>query len=562
MSWNPVQRARAHLAAGGWDEARRCLEEALLDEATPEVLEDLGLAASWCEDGPATVEARERAFAAYQHRGDRRGASRVALLLALDYLEFRSSFAIANGWLQRAHRLLKHEPVCYERGLLAFTEGYLCVNHDPRKAETLGAVTLAVADEVSSVELEMLGLALQGFALVNAGEVERGMNLLDESTAIAVAGEAGDLNAISYTCCQMICACEQVRDYDRADQWYRHLREFSKKWGLRSVFAYCRTRYALLLMYRGEWREAETELLAGERELGAYRPGLATESLVSLGELRRRQGRLDEASELFELASSVALSLLGKGALALDLGDPGAAIEFAERFLEQRSPDGRADRLKAFEILVRGRIALGDTSTAREHLSELESVADYIGSAHPRALVAQLRGLLALATGEHETARRLLSDAADLYDRAGDIYLSSVSRIELAKVLRALGKHGRAEHVARRALKTCSALGAMREVERLEAFLGQSAGDPHRPNERLPAVGLTKVGAAAGLTSREAEILRLLAAGRSNQEIADALYLSVRTVERHLSNAYLKIGISGRNARAAAVAYGLTSGLA
>ncbi len=96
-----------------------------------------------------------------------------------------------------------------------------------------------------SIELEMLGLALRGFALVNAGEVERGMNLLDEFTAIAVTGAAKDLSAVAFSCCQMLCACEQVRDFDRAEQWCHHVKEFSKRWGLRSIFAYCRTRLRL-----------------------------------------------------------------------------------------------------------------------------------------------------------------------------------------------------------------------------------------------------------------------------------------------------------------------------
>ncbi len=94
---------------------------------------------------------------------------------------------IANGRLQRARRLLDGQPTCYEHGLLAYTEGYLRVDVDPAKAEEAGRRTLELADELANMELQMLGLALRGFALVNAGEVARGMDLLDESTAIAVA---------------------------------------------------------------------------------------------------------------------------------------------------------------------------------------------------------------------------------------------------------------------------------------------------------------------------------------------------------------------------------------
>ena len=550
MSSNQATHARELMDRGEWEAARRLLENAVKRAASAELLEDLGLAASWCEDGAATIDARERAFAAYRYAGDRRSAARMALLLVLDYLEFRGEQAIANGRLQRARRLLDSEPPCYERGLLAFTEGYLRVDCDPAKAESCGKRALELGEKLSSVELQMLGLALCGFALVNAGEITRGMDLLDESTSIAVAGEAKDLTAISQSCCQMICACEQVRDYDRAEQWCRHVKEFAKKWKLRSIFSYCRTRYGLVLIYRGRWQEAENELLAAERELGEYRPGIASESIVRLGELRRRQGRLDEAWELFERASSNVFALLGRSAVSLDRGDFESAVEFADRFLRHFAAEDRSDRLKALELTAAGLIELGRPHAATEHLTEVKAIAEFTRTSHAKAVEADLHGRLALASGDLETAARHFSDAVDLFDRDADSYVASLARLRLATTLRALGRHDRARSEAQYALAACRELGATREIERLEAFLGDRPADHAAPRARPPAGSGNELPSA-----REIEILRLIAYGKSNREIADALFLSVRTVERHLSNLYLKIGASGKSARAVAVAY-------
>ena len=596
MSSEESKQARELIDRGEWESARAILEQAVRRGATADLLEDLGLAASWCEDGAATIDARERAFAAYRYSGDRRSAARLALLLVLDYLEFRGELAIANGRLQRARRLLDGQPTCYEHGLLAYTEGYLRVDIDPAKAEEAGRRTLELADELANIELQMLGLALRGFALVNAGEVARGMDMLDESTSIAVTGEAKDLTAISQSCCQMICACEQVRDFDRADQWCRHVREFSRRWNLRSIFAYCRTRYGLVLMYRGRWQEAESELLAAERELGEYRPGIAGESIVRLGELRRRQGRLDEAWEVFERASANVFSLLGRSAVSFDRGDYESAVEYADRFMRHVSSEDRADRIKALELIAAGLIELGQPEAAAGHLAEIESIARLTRTSHAKAVVSDLRGRLALVSGDLEGAQRHFSDAADLYDRDADTYLASIVRLRLAVVLRALGRHDRALGEAQHALEACRELGAVRELERLQAFVndrppgGSHAreaarhdaghGDATRYDAARHDAGYGDAGHSESgpydaetasqrsidsngesLSGRETEIVRLIAYGKSNHEIADTLFLSVRTVERHLSNVYLKIGAAGKSARAAAVAYAFRHGI-
>src|SRR5205085_4089541 len=138
-----------------------------------------------------------------------------------------------------------------------------------------------------SVDYEMLGLSLQGLALVASGAVAEGMRLLDEVNAAVVAGELTDQIAIGLASCYLIAACDRVRDYDRAVQWCTRLKAFCAKWGLPPLFAVCRTQYASICLWRGTWVEAEEELRAASAELAASRPAMTADVLVRLAELRR-----------------------------------------------------------------------------------------------------------------------------------------------------------------------------------------------------------------------------------------------------------------------------------
>src|SRR5262245_20734626 len=148
----------------------------------------------------------------------------------------------------------------------------------------------------------MLGRSLQGLALVAAGAVAEGLRLLDEVNTAIVAGELSDQICIGLASCYMIAACDRVRDYDRATQWCTRLKEYCQKWGLRPLFAVCRTQYASVCMWRGSWGEADKELVLATEELAATRPGMTSDGVVRLAELRRRQGHLEEAGAMFAKA--------------------------------------------------------------------------------------------------------------------------------------------------------------------------------------------------------------------------------------------------------------------
>src|SRR5207247_1465481 len=239
-------------------------------------------------------------------------------------------------------------------------------------------------------------------ALVTSGAVAEGMRNLDEVNAAVVAGELKDLIAIGLSCCYLIAACDRVRDYDRAFQWCTRLKAFSAKWGLRPLFAVCRTQYASICMWRGTWIEAEAELTAATQELAASRPAMTADGIVRLAELRRRQGRLVEAAALFDRADPHPLAAMGRAELAFDRGDGRAAagqVDIARRHLEDAvdlflrcgAPYELArSRIELARVLASmGRVdaALVEARRAIDLLTELKAELEL---SHARALVESL----------------------------------------------------------------------------------------------------------------------------------------------------------------------------
>jgi DNA-binding NarL/FixJ family response regulator len=544
------------LARGAWQEGRDYFQEAVDLEGSPEAIEGLATAAWWLDDAPAVFHYRERVYRLYRQRGDRRGAARVATGIALDHYLYRGNVAVAIGWLRSAHRLLEGTEPSAEGGWLALWEAHIALfeRNDVALAKRVGAETVAIAESLGLTDLGMLGLALQGLAMVSEGQVDDGMRCLDEATTAALAGEITDLDAVVTTCCYLIYACERVRDFARAVQWCEKVEEISHRWSYRSMFGVCRCHYAAVLLWRGEWSRAEDELTLAAPELMSTRPGWVHESIVRLAELRRRQGRAEEATRLFEQALAHPHTFLGLAELALDRGDAMTATDLVDRFFRRVPPDDRTARAAGMEVAVRAWIARDSLAEARILVAELEESACVIGTAPLRAVASFASGIVAAATGELDLARRCLEDAVDLFQQQGAPFETAVARIELARILNSLDRRSAAETEARLAMGVFLDLGAGRELLRA-ASLADDLGIA------LPSMG-EAASPVAPLTRREVEVLRLVARGSNNHQIADELFISVRTVERHISTIYAKIGADGTSARAIATVYAFEHGLA
>ena len=323
VSGAPVQHVdagRAALARGDWEGAKRAFDAALATEETGEALEGLGLAAWWLDLADVVFDARERAYRKYHEQNNRAAAARVAVWLAWDTAAFRGEHAIAAGWLQRARRLLDDQPTAPEHAWLALRAGVSALLQDgsPESAAALAAEAIRVGEAIGSSDYTVAGRALHGYAEITQGRVTEGLRTLDEVSASVLAGEVKDYVLMGLACCYLIAACDRIRDYDRATQWCDRLKESCRKWGLRPLFAVCRTQYASVCMWRGAWDEAERELSAATEELAACRPAMTGEGLARLGELRRRQGKLDEAIALFDRAGAHPMASLGRAMVAFD----------------------------------------------------------------------------------------------------------------------------------------------------------------------------------------------------------------------------------------------------
>ncbi len=486
------------LARGAWAEAASAFEAALATAEDGIALEGLATACWWLDDAERTLAARERAFRRYRRLGDSLGAGRVATSLAWDSILFGGREVVGRGWLDRARRLLEPLAAAPEHGWLAVREAELALRleRDPIVAREHAARAAEIGRTLGKPDLEVVGLALEGLALVNAGEVHDGMRRLDEAVAAATAGEVPELMWVGKVCCFMIYACEGARDYDRASQWCEEVSAFCRRWDLQPLFSVCRTQYASVLIARGVWDEAEHELESVLGGLGDSRREVAMEGVARLGELRRRQGRLDEAASLFAQAHEHPLARLGRAELSLARGDAATCAEVAETLLRRTPVVHRLARVGALELLVRAEVARHRPEAASPAVAELADTAAAVGTEPLRAAALFAQGLVAAATGDLAHGRRLLSDAAELYARSGSAY----------------------------------------EAARADA-------EAMRRGQEAPLQALTR---------RESEVLRLVARGLSNREIAAELVLSEHTVHRHVANILRKLAVPTRAAASAA----------
>ena len=533
-----AQASRA-LGDADWPTARALFSQALEHEETPEALEGLGTAAFFLDEGEAALAARERAYGAYRSAGRPVDAARVATALAWDYRIFRGERAVGDGWLARARRLLEGCGATSERGWVSLREASFSLPGEPATVFARCAEAEALGRQLEDVDLEMTAIALDGLARVSQGDVAAGMARLDEATTAATAGEMRDPIAIGLSCCYLIFACERVRDLERAGQWCERVARMAAGSNIRALRSVCRAHYGTVLLLRGEWSRAEIELTEAVAVL-AVRPAEGAEALARLAELRRRQGHMDEALALVGRAEHHPLALLCRSAIALGRGDLTAAIDDAARYLRLIG-DARTERAPALELLAEAYEATADEDNAADAARELRSIADWAGTEPLLGAARHAEGCACAAAGDVAGAREAFEDAVELLGRAGLPFEAARARVALGSTLRALGREDAAQAQLDLARERLGRLGAAAEERRAASLRvgGGSAADDL-------------------LSPRESDVLRLVAEGLSNKQIAAQLGLSPHTVHRHVANILVKLRLSSR---AAAAAYAARRGL-
>ncbi len=534
--------ARAAYAANRWAEARTGFLDARGDgELSPPDLAALADSAWWLGEIEESLACSEEAYASYLAGSDPKVCAAAMLAMDLAFFWFmRGEEAIGSGWLSRAQRLLDGQSDCVEYGylLLFQLEGELAAGQLDGAidaATEIGAIAARHGDDT----LHANAVACEGTAMIKAGNVSVGLARLDEAMLPVVAGRVRPAYA-GHLYCQLMSICYDLADLRRAQQWT----DATERWcaGFSSAVMFvgvCRVHRAQLLEVRGEWDQAEREATRVCDELAEMNTFAVALARYELAELRRLRGDLEGAAEGYDDAHR-----LGHEA------QPGSALLWhaqgrsAEALESLRAADTSMSdpltRTRLWEALVEVAIGADDLAAAAMACRDLETSARVYGSPGFAASAALARGRVRLAEGDAAAALQALRTARQRWQELGVPYRVAETRMLLAAAQRSLG-FGHAADIEQQAAATAFArLGVVAPPGR----------DPARPLAEPPA----------GLTRREAEVLGLVARGMSNREVAAALFLSEKTVARHLANLYTKLGVSSRTAAAAyAHAHGLVT---
>lgn len=549
-----LDEANKALREANWQVAKNILENALEEDPSAEVYEAMAKACWWLNDPPSVFENRTKAYHLYLEKDDRLGASRNACWLGVDHLEFNNEFAVASGWFQRAESLVKGLESSAEYALVLMLKARLAffVEKNNEQALQLAQESMHLSQSLNNLEGVMIAGAFIGFVWVTEGKIVEGMKLLDEATLLATTATSLDYNLVTVSCCFLIDACSRVRDYERAAQWCKQVKEISIKRNHKAMFANCRNLYASLLICRGDWKEAEEELIAAAKELKEYRPIVVSSSTVRLADLRRRQGRWEDALALFDEVPSHSLKPLSCADLAYDKGEYEMAENLAERHLRKIPLGAPIERVTGLELLMRIYIKRNKKEEALTLLNELKETSGLINTSPLKAAALSAEGIYDYAMKHYEAAKHCLEDAVDLYDKVILPFEASRCRLVLAEVLINLRQYSQAESELNIAITAFKELGAEKDLAKAKYILKNLYGEKIKPGASDTIYEFT---------GRELEILRLIAEGKSNEEMAEQLFLSVRTVEKHISNLYQKMGVSGKSARAFIVSYGIRHNL-
>jgi DNA-binding CsgD family transcriptional regulator len=532
-----LDRGREAYERRAWGDAHEWLSGA--DRAAPlgpEDLELLARTAYMLGRDDDYVGALERAHRAYLDAGQAQRAARLTWWIGHSLL-FRGRTGPAMGWFARGERLLaRAEGDCVERGYLLIP---VLLQHslggDYAAAYGVAAEATAIGERFGDRDLVAMGVMEQGHALVRAGRTAEGLRLVDEAMVAVTAGELSPIVAgIVY--CNTIAFCQGVYELRRAREWTDALTRWCERQPeMVAHMGLCLVHRAEIMTLGGEWAAALDE---AHRVGGRFAQGMLNQRAVGhaayrRGEVHRLRGEFRAAAAAFRDASREGREPQpGLALLRLAQGDAAAAAAAIRRVLDETAgPLRRAALLPAYVEIM---LAVGDADEARGACRELEETAELHQSEALGAMSSQARGAVALAEGDARGALVALRDAWRSWEELGAPHEAARARVQVGLACRALGDEDASGLELEAARATFERLGAMPDLARLDSL--------------APSAAATE---AHGLTARELEVLRLVAAGGSNREIAATLVISERTVARHLQNIFAKLGVSSRTAAGA-----------
>jgi DNA-binding NarL/FixJ family response regulator len=529
-----LENGRRAYAAESWSQAYELLSSA--DRSDPlegDDLELLATSAYMLGRESQYLGLLERAHRQHLDAGQSMAAARCAMWVGVN-LARQGEVGRAGGWLARAQRLVDREGGDRaERGYLLLP---VVFEHeatgDLESAAATAGEAAALGERFGDADLFALATHEQGHILIEDGKLKDGLRLLDEAMVAVTNGELSPIvSGLVY--CGVILACQSAHEVRRAQEWTAALSEWCERQpDLVAFSGRCLVHRAEIMQLRGAWQEALTEAQrARERCREGESARGAGEAAYREGEIQRLLGNLDAADDAYRDASRRGKEPQpGLALLRLAQGNIAAAEAGIRRVLaETPEPTQRADLLPAYIEIA---LAAGDVEAAREACGQLEILARGEASDQLQAMAAQARGAVELAQGAASDALVALRMAARTWQQLAAPYELARTRSLVALACRALGDEEAAKLELEAAREALTALGASSDLAGLE-----------RTREHVDR---------RGLTERELEVLRHLAAGETNKAIAAELVLSERTIDRHVSNIFVKLGVS---TRAAATAY-------
>ncbi len=523
-----------------WVDAFAALSQA--DQIEPLAASDLWLLA-WSAHLSGRDEdfahAMSRAYRAYLATAQPLTAARCAGWLGA-VLALGGEAGPGAGWLSRAERLVERAGVdCAERGFLLVASAF---DH----AETgeydamLAAATQAfeTAERFGDADLAAMSLVLMGRARIARGETKTGLALLDEAMVSVTNDELLPvITGLAY--CNVIESCQEVYDLRRSQQWTAALARWCE--GQPDLVPYagqCLVHRSELLRLRGDWPGALDEANRACVRL-AGRPAIAT-AYYQIAEMHRLQGEFAGAGKTYRRVAEFGLEPQpGLALLRLAEGRPNVAAAAIARVLDE-APD-RSRQCRVLPAYVEIMLATHEVGAAQKAADQLSKIAEEFDAPFLRASAAFCQGAVSLAEDDPARALAELRHALSIFGPMDAAYESARVRVLVGQACRALGDADSAEIEFDAAGHVFLQLGATPDIDRLQTIIGSS-----------------ELSHPKGLTTRELEVLRLVAMGRTNREISSTLVISEHTVARHLQNIFSKLGVSSRTA---ATAFALTHSL-
>jgi DNA-binding CsgD family transcriptional regulator/tetratricopeptide (TPR) repeat protein len=537
-----VARARGSFARGSWGDAYGQLAKADAASALDlDDLERLALAAYLTGHDADSVLAWTRAQQQSLRCDDPRRAARNAVLVGAA-LMFRGETAPASGWFARAGRVLEGCGECPEQAWLLIWNAFAQMwGGDPGAAQPAFVEGIGAGRRFDDLDLVTMSQLGHGMCLVMQGQGPAGLGLLDEAMVGVTSGEVSPLYAgIAY--CTTILGCSEVFDLRRARQWTTALTRWcDSQPDLVPFRGNCLVHRCELFQLEGAWTKAlESAQQACDLLSGPVTWDTLGSAYYQLGELHRLRGELEEAEDSYRRASEAGRPPEpGLALLRLAQGRVDVAAGILRRALgEAEEPHTRSRLLPAY---VETMIASGDLVSARGAADELGELADLFDSPFLRAVAAYATGAVLLAEGDARSALRTLRVAAAGWREVDAPYETARVRVLIGLACRALDDPATSALELDDARKVFEQVGAWPDIRRLDALRGQPYG-----------------GNAGGLTARQVEVLRLVAAGKTNRAIARELGLSEKTVARHVHDSLTKLEVPSR---AAATAFAYEHGL-